>query len=173
MFMRKPDAWTSRQNFQKKNGKLYMHFFKKNRVHKHFFPLIWIVFHSNLSRQEGAGTHLVVFYPVLCETSSYLVNIYLQLSSILNLQLGALIKTPLNWPFLECSHKAAGGTSLMRKAESCVSWVMGLVFVSSTVRVVLAGLYDSFIQPMAKFLEDGRDVQLARCECTALCLVPK
>lgn len=47
----------------------------------------------------------------------------------------------------------------MRKAESCVSWVMGLVFVSSTVRVVLAGLYDSFIRPMAKFLEDDRDVQ--------------
>lgn len=37
--------------------------------------------------------------------------------------------------------------------------MMGLVFVSSTVRVVLAGLYDSFIRPMAKFLEDDRDVQ--------------
>lgn len=51
--------------------------------------------------------------------------------------------------------------------------MIGLVFVSSTVRVVLAGLYDSFIRSMAKFLEDDRDVQLARCECTALCLVPK
>lgn len=61
----------------------------------------------------------------------------------------------------------------MRKAESHVSWTMGLVFVSSMMRVVLAGLYDNFIRSMAKFLEDDIDVQLACCECTALCLVPK
>ena len=61
----------------------------------------------------------------------------------------------------------------MRKAESRVSCMLGLVFVSSTVRVVLAGLYDNFIWSTAKLLEDDIDVQLVCCDCTALCSVPK